>query len=60
MTFRTSDKLQRYEMVTVDSLLIILLNNLETTIFNQKKTGYKFTITFRQICTLFDYFQRIF
>ena len=55
MTFRTSDKLQRYEMVTFS------LNNIIEKPGNnnyQKKTGYKFTITDRS--TLFDFYNGYF
>ena len=55
MTFRTSDKLQRYEMVrfSLDNIIEQPGNNTY-----QKKTGYKFTITDRS--TLFDYFNGYF
>ena len=55
MTFRTSDKLQRYEMVrfSLDNIIEQPVNNTY-----QKKTGYKFTITDRS--TLFDYFNGYF
>jgi len=55
MTFRTSDKLQRYEMVrfSLDNIIGQPGNNN-----SQKKTGYKFTITDRS--TLFDYFNGYF
>ena len=55
MTFRTSDKLQRYEMVkfSLDNIIEQPGNNN-----SQKKTGYKFTITDRS--TLFDYFNGYF
>ena len=55
MTFRTSDKLQRYEMVrfSLDNIIEKPVNNTY-----QKKTGYKFTITDRS--TLFDYFNGYF
>ena len=55
MTFRTSDKLQRYEMVrfSPDNIIEQPGNNN-----SQKKTGYKFTITDRS--TLFDYFNGYF
>ena len=55
MTFRTSEKLQRYEMVR------FALNNIIERPGNnnsQKKTGYKFTITDRS--TFFDYFNGYF
>ena len=55
MTFRISDKLQRYEMVrfSLDNIIEQPGNNTY-----QKKTGYKFTITDRS--TLFDYFNGYF
>ena len=55
MTFRTSDKLQRYEMVRFfpDNIIEQPGNNN-----TQKKTGYKFTITDRS--TFFDYFNGYF
>ena len=55
MTFRISDKLQRYEMVrfSLDNIIEQPGNNNE-----QKKTGYKFTITDRS--TFFDYFNGYF
>ena len=55
MTFRMSDKLQRYEMVkfSLDNIIVQPGNN-----DSQKKTGYKFTITDRS--TFFDYFNGYF
>ena len=55
MTFRTSDKLQRYEMVrfSLDNIIEQPGNNN-----SQKKTGYKFTITDRS--SFFDYFNGYF
>ena len=55
MTFRTSEKLQRYEMVrfALDNIIEQPGNNN-----SQKKTGYKFTITDRS--TFFDYFNGYF
>ena len=55
MTFRISDKLQRYEMVrfSLDNIIVQPGNN-----DSQKKTGYKFTITDRS--TFFDYFNGYF
>ena len=55
MTFRTSDKVQRYEMVrfSLDNIIEQPGNDNY-----QKKTGYKFTITDRS--TLFDYFNGYF
>ena len=55
MTFRTSNKLQRYEMVkfSLDNIIEQPGNNN-----SQKKTGYKFTITDRS--TFFDYFNGYF
>ena len=55
MTFRISDKLQRYEMVrfSLDNIIEQPGNNN-----SQKKTGYKFTITDRS--TFFDYFNGYF
>ena len=55
MTFRTSDKLQRYEMVrfSPDNIITQPGNN-----DSQKKTGFKFTITDRS--TFFDYFNGYF
>jgi len=55
MSFRTSDKLQRYEMVrfSLDSVIEQPANDTY-----QKKSGYKFTITDRS--TLFDYFNGYF
>ena len=55
MTFRTSDKLQRYEMVrfSPDNIIEQPGNNS-----SQKKTDFKFTITDRS--TLFDYFNGYF
>ena len=55
MTFRTSDKLQRYEMVRFSPDNIIEQPGNNNT---QKKTGYKFTITDRS--TFFDYFNGYF
>ena len=55
MSFRTSQKLQRYEMVrfSLDSVIETPGNNN-----SQKKTGYKFTINDRS--TFFDYFNGYF
>ena len=55
MTFRTSDKLQRYEMVrfSLDNIIEQPGNNN-----SQRKTGYKFTITDRS--SIFDYFNGYF
>ena len=55
MSFRTDDKLQRYEMVSfsLNSIIKQPANNSY-----QKKTGYKFTITDRS--TFFDYFNGYF
>ena len=55
MTFRMSDKLQRYEMVkfSLDNIIVQPGNN-----DSQIKTGYKFTITDRS--TFFDYFNGYF
>ena len=55
MTFRTSDKLQRYEMTrfSLDNIIEQPGNNN-----SQKKTGYKFTITDRS--SFFDYFNGYF
>ena len=55
MSFRTSDKLQRYEMVrfSLDNIIEQPANDTY-----QKKKGYKFTITDRS--TLFDYFNGYF
>ena len=55
MSFRTSEKLQRYEMVrfSLDNFIEVPGNNN-----TQKKTGYKFTISDRS--TFFDYFNGYF
>ena len=55
MSFRTSEKLQRYEMVrfSLDNVIEVPGNNN-----SQKKTGYKFTINDRS--TFFDYFNGYF
>ena len=55
MSFRTSGKLQRYEMVrfSLDNVIEVPGNNN-----TQKKTGYKFSINDRS--TIFDYFNGYF
>ena len=55
MSFRTSEKLQRYEYVKIslDNIIQIPANNN-----SQKKTGYKFTINDRSI--LYDFFNGYF
>lgn len=55
MSFRTSDKLQRYEFVKIlpDNVIQQPGNNN-----SQKKTGYKFTISDRS--TLFDFYNGYF
>ena len=55
MAFRTSNKLQRYEMVEFNPTDIIRQPGNND---SQKKTGYKFTITDRS--TFFDYFNGYF
>ena len=55
MAFRTSDELQRYEMVEFNPIDIIRQPGNNN---SQKKTGYKFAITDRS--TFFDYFNGYF
>ena len=55
MSFRTSEKIQRYEMVrfSLDNVIEVPGNNN-----TQKKTGYKFTISDRSL--FFDYYNGYF
>jgi len=55
MSFRTSDKLQRYEMVEFNPTDVIRLPGNNS---SQIKTGYKFTITDRS--DFFDYYNGYF